>query len=106
VSDLGNSTQLAWDSQDPAAGSGTIYDIVTGIAGDLRAAPGYTNATCGLNDQADTPYVDATPDPVVGEIRYWLVRAWNGCTTGGGTYGNSTEAPDPRDALDAGVPCP
>jgi hypothetical protein len=106
MSDLGNSTQLAWDSQDAAAGSGTVYDVVTGLVSDLIAQDNYSSATCGINDHADTPYVDVNADPAVGAVRYWLVRAWNGCTTGGGTYGDSTETPDPRDALDAGVPCP
>jgi hypothetical protein len=106
VTDLGGSTQIVWDSQDATCGTGTVYDVVTGSPSDLRPAAGYANAVCGQNDHPDTPYVDLNPDPALGSIRYWLVRAWNGCTTGGGTYGDSTQVPDPRDALDAGVPCP
>ncbi|HKY31505.1 MAG TPA: matrixin family metalloprotease [Candidatus Polarisedimenticolia bacterium] len=106
VADLGGSTQLTWDSQDMASGTATVYDVVTGIAGDLRTTPGYGMAQCGADNHADSPFVDMNPDPPLDGIRYWLVRAFNGCTAGSGTYGDSNVAPDPRDALDAGVPCP
>jgi len=55
----------------------------------------------------DPPFRDSSPNPAAGEVRYWLVRARNECNLPGrGTFGDSTPVPDPRDALDAGAPCP
>ena len=98
-------TQLTWDSQDFLNGTATVYDLVTGLASDLRTSPGFGLATCELAGHPDTPFAVAGPDPPLGAARYWLVRARNTCGTG--TYGDSTILPDPRDALDAGAPaCP
>jgi hypothetical protein len=41
--------------------------------------------------------------PGAGSAWYYLGRAQNGCD---GSYGDSGQVPDPRDALDAGTPCP
>jgi len=104
--DLGGSTSISWDSQDALNGTGTVYDVVTGLIGDLRMTATYAAAVCAVNNDADTPFVDLNPAPAGGAVRYWLVRAANGCNVGPGTYGNSSVMPDPRDALDAGAPCP
>jgi matrixin len=98
------SSAISWDSQDAINGTATSYDIVTGLAISLRPNGGYAGATCAVNDRPDTPFTDPNPVPV-GTIRYWIMRAHNACNSGPGTYGDSTQTPDPRDALDAGAPC-
>ena len=105
LADVAGSAQLSWDSQDALNGTATVYDLVTGLIGDLAAARNYTLATCRANDHPDTPFTDGTLVSA-GQIRYWLVRGRNACNTGPGTYGDSTIVPDPRDALDASGPCP
>jgi len=105
IIDLGGSTQVLWDSQDPLNGTATVYDVVTGLATSLSPDNGYASAMCGTNDLADTPFIDVNALGA-GEIRYWLVRAFNACNLAPGTFGDSGETPDPRDALDAGTPCP
>ncbi|HZI93824.1 MAG TPA: hypothetical protein VFE84_06245, partial [Patescibacteria group bacterium] len=103
---VGASTVYSWDSQDALNGSATVYDVVTGLISDLFATRNFSAATCATNDLPDSPFTDPNPDPAPGNIRYWLVRARNGCTVGLGTYGDSSLGSDPRDALDAGAPCP
>ncbi len=98
------SVEFSWTSQDPVAGSGTGYDLVTGDLGALRSSGGFGAASCLADDLADTPYPDARPAPIAGEGEYLLVRAQNSCGTG--SYGSAAADPDPRDALDAGGPCP
>jgi len=105
ITDLGATTLVSWDSQDALNGPATSYDVVTGRVASLVPNNGYSLVSCGVNDLADTPFVD--PNIVgTGDIRYWLVRAANVCNPGGGTYGDSPVLPDPRDTLDAGTPCP
>jgi hypothetical protein len=90
-------TRIDWDDQAPAAGSGTVYDVVTGSLTDLLRDAGYGAASClesGLTDPTTTD--GRTPVPSDGF--YHLVRGRNAC--GAGTYG-----PD-RDELDAASPCP
>ena len=74
---------LAWDSAAPAAGYGTIHDL---LRGDLRQLPVGSGAaeTCvagGLKDPAATDGVWPAP----GEGAWYLVRGRNACGTG--TYG-------------------
>ncbi|MCU0230826.1 MAG: integrin alpha, partial [Acidobacteria bacterium] len=96
--------RISWASQDAAAGNGTAYDLAGGDVAALRSNGGFGAAVCLADDVPDTPYDDARPDPAAGAADYFLVRAQNGCGTG--THGDSGLAPDPRDALDAGGPCP
>jgi len=105
ITDLGATTQVSWDSQDALNGSGTSYDVVTGLVTSLIPNNGYALSSCSVNDQPDTPFVDGN-FVGTGDARYWLVRATNVCNVGGGTYGDSSVLPDPRDTLDAGTPCP
>jgi hypothetical protein len=101
------STVIAWDSQGSLNGSGTVYDVVAGQLSDVRATGNFAAATCGVSGIVDPPFTDPSPNPAAGDARYWLVRARNECNLPGrGTYGDSTLVPDPRDALDAGAPCP
>ncbi len=96
--------RLSWTSQDPTAGVATVYNIVTGLLGDLRSSHGFAAATCLQNGIADTPFDDSRSGPPAGNGFYYLVRAKNPCGTG--SYGNSSLTPDPRDALDSGALCP
>lgn len=106
--DLGGSTQVHWLDQDPTAGTGTVYDVVTGIIGDLIPDVGYSSATCAANDIGAPPFIDLNPDPAPGTARYWHASAVNGCNPTPGSFGvsNSTIVPDPRLLLDGGTPCP
>jgi hypothetical protein len=97
-----NGLQISWTSLDPAVGSGTVYDVVRGRLSELREDQGFARVTCLLNGWADTPYMDALPSPAPGTGYYYLVHGQNSC--GSGTWGDSSLVPDPRDALDAGVP--
>jgi hypothetical protein len=100
---VGGAARIDWTSQDAVAGSSTSYDIVTGDLAALSGAGGYGAATCLVNNDADTPFDDLRPQPAAGVGVYYLVRGQHSCT---GTFGNSREDPDPRDALDTSTPCP
>jgi hypothetical protein len=101
-----NSTQLDWTDQAATAGSGTRYDIVTGLTSALLADDGYAHATCLDSTLTTSKYMDRRGNPPASgnAAYYYLVRAKNSC--GAGTFGNSTLVPDRRDALDAASPCP
>jgi hypothetical protein len=105
VSRLGTATaRIAWSSQDASAGPATRYDVVSGLLSELRAAAGFTGAGCLANDLSDTPHDDTRGAPPLANGHYYLVRAANTCNVG--TYGDSGQAPDPRDLLDSAGPCP
>jgi hypothetical protein len=74
---------LTWTSQDPSAGAGTVYDLASGLVGDLRLSGGFAGAACVANDVADTPYDDTRAGPSSGSGYYYLVRAQNACGAGG-----------------------
>jgi len=98
------STSVAWSL--PPAGSGTTSDLVSGRINEMRADLGYTRASCLVNNQPGASYNDVRSDPPSGDGYYYLVRGNNAC--GRGTFGDSGEVPDARDALDVPgtVPCP
>jgi len=100
----GDSVNVSWTSQDPSAGTATIYDIVTGSTVGAGANP-FPGATCAADNHPDTPLMDATA-LALGEIRYFLVRATNACPGAGpGSYGVSSPPTNFRLPLDGGVPC-
>jgi hypothetical protein len=88
-------TQLAWDSQAVTAGPDTRYDVVTGLASELKADGDFHRAFCLADDLSDTPYFDFRAPPLQ-DAFYWLVRAENVCGTA--TWG--------RPELDTASPCP
>jgi len=101
----GGAVSVSWSSLDPVVGAGAVYDLVSGLVANLRADGGYARAACLVDSVADTPFTDVRPGPPVGQAAYYLARGRNSC--GVGTFGDSGRTPDPRDALDAGVPaCP
>jgi len=104
VARSGSRGVLSWTSQDATAGTGTVYDVVTGDVAALRSSKSYSGATCLVGNQPDTPYEDTRTGPSVGASYYYLLRAKNSC--GSATYGNAGTTPDPRDALDSSSPCP
>ena len=100
----GDSVDVSWTSQGPSAGSATIYDIVSGSALSAGTNP-FPAAICAANNHPDSPLMDATA-LAAGEIRYFLVRATNGCPGAGpGSYGVSSPPTNFRLPLDGGVPC-
>lgn len=106
VTRTGLTTTYSWESQETLNGTATEYDVVTGLISGLRAAGNYSTAVCSVSGLPEASYTDLDSDPAPHEIRYWLVRARNACNVGRGTFGDSSLSPDPRDALDAGAPCP
>lgn len=101
---LGGDTLLTWADQSSTGGASTRYEVVRGALADLLSSGDFSAATCLASDLEDASYLDTDAAPAPGEGTYDLVRALNGC--GGGSFGDSTLASDPRDALDAGSPCP
>jgi hypothetical protein len=101
----GSSVELSWDSLDPVVGRAAVYDVVRGTLSELRADLGFARASCLAVGILDTPYVDSTGAPPPGDGSYYLVRGRDSCAEG--SFGDGSAAPDPRDALDSGVPaCP
>jgi hypothetical protein len=97
--------ELAWESLDAVVGSDTQYDVVVGTLSQLRADRGFARATCLASGVSDTPIIRNRVTSTPGDGEYYLVRGRNFC--GVGTWGDGSETPDPRDALDAGAPsCP
>lgn len=88
----------------PAAGSGTIHDIVAGSLQSLRASQSFAAATCAASGIAGGSLPDPVADPPSGGGIYYLVRGRNAC--GAGTYSEPGALPAPRAALDAASPCP
>jgi hypothetical protein len=104
VEEIGEDVRVSWDSQAAAAGPGTVYDVVTGLLSELRGSGGFAAASCLASDLTDPTVDDTGPDPPLLDADYYLARARNAC--GAGSYGDSSEVPDPRDDLDAVSPCP
>ncbi|MDQ7088016.1 MAG: thrombospondin type 3 repeat-containing protein [Acidobacteriota bacterium] len=93
----GEPTMLNWNDQAPDAGSGTVYDVLTGRVTDLLGSGGFAAATCLDADLAEPSTSDGRT-PATGDGFYHLVRGHNVC--GAGTYGAD------RSDLDAASPCP
>jgi len=91
-------------SQAAISGSSTKTDVVTGFLDALRSAHGFGGATCLASQVTGTVYDDTRANPGAGLAYYYLVRGTTSC--GKGTYGDSGQVPDPRDALDSSGPCP
>jgi hypothetical protein len=100
----GTTAELSWDSQAAISGSSTKTDVVTGFLDALRSAHGFGGATCLASQVTGTVYDDTRANPGAGLAYYYLVRGTTSC--GKGTYGDSGQVPDPRDALDSSGPCP
>lgn len=99
-------TAVSWQSQAATAGSGTVYDLVSGLLSSLTATGAYGSAICLANNIAGTstpPYTDTRAIPPVGDSYYYLIRAQNSCAVA--SFG-ATGPMDPKAALDGTTPCP
>ena len=98
------STTLGWDGQAATAGAGTVYRVVSGTLDDLKAF-GYGTA-CTLDPGLSAAQTVDTRTPAVASSFYYLVEAANVCGRSG--FGDGSQVPDPRDALDGSNPpaCP
>lgn len=109
---LAEEVELRWSA---VVGGGLAdavrYDIATGAASELGQDGGFGRTICLEGDLSAESYVDARIGPPPGLVWYYLVRAENDCPAGGGTFGDGTVMPDPRDLLDDPssspvLPCP
>ena len=82
-------TSLSWTAQSP----GTVHDVVSGSLLSLRSLGSFADASCRWSDGTGASWSDSSPNPPVGNGRYYLVRAHNVCGNGGwgsGTIGART----------------
>jgi hypothetical protein len=78
--------RLTWSAEAPRSGSGTQFDVLRGLIGQLPVGSG-PGETCAIQGTAATSLpADAPPAPGTG--RYYLVRGKNAC--GVGSYGFAT----------------
>lgn len=96
-------TVLSWDSQDAKFGVDTVYDIVSGLIGELSFDKDFSRSACLVDGHPDTPYDDTRINPPEGDAYYYLVRSEN--AGGAGSFGDGTEHPNARDDLDEAPPC-
>ncbi len=89
VQPLGTIDRFLWDSLSFSAGSGTVYDVYTGLISDLQADGGLQSGICESDDRTMTFMDDATADPPLGDARYFMFRGQNSCPGGTGTYGDA-----------------
>ena len=82
---------------------GSLTDIAAGLLSSLRSTGGFSGAACLATAVSGTTFDDPDANPPAGEGRWYLIRSTNAC--GDGSYGNSSLAIDPRDALDSGAVC-
>jgi hypothetical protein len=98
---VGKAAGLARLTWTPPAG--TTTDVAVGLLSSLRGTGGFSEATCLVDGVAGTTYDDPNANPPSGEGRWYLLRAVSACGTG--SFGDSSLAIDPRDALDSGATC-
>ena len=89
--------QISWDLQ---GGSGTVFDIATGIVADLRTPAGFRPGTCLVSAAQGPADFDTRPEPAPGVTYYYMIRGRNTC--GMGSYGS----PDRDTHGSTGAPCP
>ncbi len=92
-------TSISWTSQSSAAGSGTVYDVVSELLSDLASAQPFAAASCLQDNVAPATLSDARPVPGGAGFLY-LIRSQNACGTG--PFGNGVG----RAGLDAAPICP
>ena len=81
--------QLTWVDQSVAAGSGTRYDVFSGLLSLVGAGHDFSSGSCA-GDNVTGPSFDALgPDPLPGDLIYYLIRAQNACPGGTGSYGDA-----------------
>ncbi|HXI02420.1 MAG TPA: putative metal-binding motif-containing protein [Candidatus Saccharimonadales bacterium] len=85
----GGGTMVEWGDEAPTAGTGTTYDVFTGLISDLHGSRGFKAGQCVREDLTATSWLaPAGDDPPLGDARYYLLRGQNGCPAGDGTWGD------------------
>jgi len=74
----GNPTTLMWD----AVGDGIEYEVAKGLVSTLRAEGDIASADCSAGGGTGSSWHDTGPDPDVGEVIYYVVRAQTGMCDG------------------------
>ena len=83
-------------------GSGTVYEVISGLTGRLIPSGGINEAFCLRDSISSSYYHDDRPDPPLGETWFYLMRASNAC--GDGTLGSpGRDAPGAGDVCQTGV---
>jgi subtilisin family serine protease len=82
---------LSWESWSFAAGSGTVYDVVRGSLGDLRAIGTIAGAGC-LGAPGSSASLTDVVTPAAGSGFYYAVQARNTCAAGGWGAGSTHAA--------------
>ena len=83
-------TTLKWASLSREAGTGTLYDVVTGDLDALRASGMIAAAYC-LGSAGAANSISDAPVPAAGTGRYYVIQARNTCGLSGfGTSSNGT----------------
>ena len=77
-----NKTTLTWTSSSHAAGTGTVYDVIKGDLGALRASGVIAAAFC-LGSTGTPNSRSDLQDPAVDAGFYYLTQARNTCGMGG-----------------------
>ncbi len=93
---LSTATRLLWLTAGPTE----IYDIARGTRAGLVADGGSDAAVCIQSNLAGLQFDDMDPDPLSGEVFYYIIRGQNVC--GVGTYGSSSSGMERLPT----VPCP
>ncbi|HVQ35196.1 MAG TPA: S8 family serine peptidase [Candidatus Bathyarchaeia archaeon] len=75
-------TTLSWDGWSPAAGSGTVYDVVRGDLAILRETGTIAGAGC-LGAPGTAASITDVVTPASGSGFYYVVQARNTCAAGG-----------------------
>ena len=89
----GTVTDLSWDEQATATGTGVVYDVVGGDLSAMRAS-GLSPATaCVEAETADDSWTDPRPGPNAGDGFFYLLRSKNACATS--TFGVGRASIDP-----------
>ncbi len=79
---LSDPTQVQWTTQ--SLGTGTEYDVSTGIVGPSAGSINFPSGVC-LGVVPGGVGTDLRPNPAVGTIYYYIVKSRNACSAG--TFG-------------------
>jgi len=82
---------FSWTSLAPVAGSGTVYDVFSGLIWGGGPAGDFSTGRCLSENQTSASLNTSTIAPDPGQVFYFLVRGQNACPAGTGTYGTLNE---------------
>ena len=81
--------RFTWTDQSSTAGTGTTYDVYSGLLSDVNSVGDFSQGTCAAENAGVPVFDHLGPDPGVGETMYFLIRAQNGCPGGTSSFGNA-----------------